>query len=91
MSFAKLAKIDNSWKWIVFSDEEEKAIREKHRVSCNKIFAECMDDAKGFVDTSNTLLLTEVAIALFSKRGDAIYSALQKEIDQAIFDLIHKK
>ncbi len=84
---SKLAKVNGSWKWIVFSDEEEKEIRDKHRVQTSTIFAACMKDAEAFVDKEDTLSLVEVAAALFSKRADAIYSALQKEVDQAICNM----
>ena len=84
---SKLAKVNGSWKWIVFSDEEEKEIRDKHRVQTSAIFASCMKDAEAFVDKEDTLSLVGIASALFSKRADAIYSALQKEVDQAICNM----
>lgn len=86
MSLSKLAKLNGNWSWIVFSDEEEKAIRDKHRNRCNTIFAECLEDAKDLVP-DNVSIVIETACTLFSKRADAIFSALQSEIDKAICNM----
>lgn len=91
MSFSKLAKLNGDWKWIVFSDEEEEAIRSKHRAHCNKIFAECLKDAEVFADKDAPLDLTGVVSTLFSKRADAIFSFMQREIDQAICEMQREK
>jgi len=93
MSFSKLAKINGNWKWIVFSEQEEEVIRARHRASCLRIYSECLEDAKKISNEKGILSLSviEIASALFSKRADAIYSALQKEIDQAICDMQREK
>jgi len=91
MSFSKLVKLNGSWKWIVFSDEEEAEMRSKHRSHCSKVFAECLKDAAVFVDTEKSLDLTDAAAALFSKRADAIFSFMQREIDQAICEMQREK
>ncbi len=84
---SKLAKVNGNWKWIVFSDAEEKEIRSKHRDHCNKIFRECMEDAQNFIPEPTNPAVLEIAAALFSKRADAIFSTLQKEVDQAICNM----
>ncbi|TET75170.1 MAG: hypothetical protein E3J56_01090 [Candidatus Aminicenantes bacterium] len=91
MSFSKLAKLNGDWKWIVFSDEEEEAIRSKHRSHCNKIFSECMKDAEAFLDPADIQAKIDIAAVLFSKRADAIFSFMQREIDQAICEMQRSK
>ena len=78
---SKLAKINNDWKWITLSDEEEEEIRKKHRIECNEIFKECLHDAKIMLGTESDLPAIDIASALFERRSDAIFSVLQRELD----------
>ncbi len=89
----KLCKVNNEWKWIVFSEKEESDIREKHRVNSVEIYKQCLEDAKGIVGGDAPLLthLLEVASTLFSKRCDAVYSVLQTALDDAIHDVQSKQ
>ncbi len=85
----KLCKLNGAWQWIVFSDDEEREMRKAHRVHCNTTFSECMEDAKIILNepTIISLNVIEVASALFSKRADAVYSALQKEVDKVVCEM----
>ncbi len=84
---SKLANIKGVWKTVVISDEEEKELRKKHRNDCAELFKECLADAKIILGTSADLPAIDVASALFERRSDAIYSILQKELDNFIYKL----
>lgn len=84
---SKLANIKGAWKTIVISDEEEKEIRRKHRNACAELYKECLKDAKVILGTNSDLPTIEVASALFERRSDAIFSILQRELDNFIFKL----
>jgi len=51
------------------TDEEEAQVREEHREHCKKIMQECLNDWRPD---------KEVAVAVFKKRADKIFTRLQK-------------
>jgi len=83
----KICNIRGEWKTVFISDEEEKEIRLKHRDDCNELFKECLKDAKVILGTNTDLPAIEVASALFERRSDAIFSILQRELDNFIYKL----
>ncbi len=95
---SKLAKLNGSFKWLVFDDEEEQAIRDRHREKSIRIMKECILDASRLVSEIGldqgiviTQIVRESAASLFNKRCDAIYSEIQNEIDNYIAKEASKK
>ena len=92
----KLCKINNEWKWVVFSEQEEKEIRDKHMEKSSQFFNKCLQEAvkiyaaspirSSSVEDINPSTLG-IASALFNKNCDAIYSVLQSALDEAIHDI----
>ncbi len=62
-----------NWEEIVLSNEEEKEIENKARIENNKLFAECVEDAKTLFQEKNLKEyqtdIINTAISLFEKRA----------------------
>ena len=84
--FAKNVRINGQYKWIIISDEEEKELKEKHAIDCINLFRVCLSDAASFgteVVISNISDQIKIALALFDKRCETIFSFMMKEVDEA--------
>jgi hypothetical protein len=80
--FCKTINNGNGWQTVKLSEEEEAKIRALHDVESIRIFRACMEDAQYLSDNPERCL--RIALALFDKRCDKVYTWIQKMLDEKI-------
>lgn len=78
--FCKTVNKGNGWQTVTLSEEEEDNIRALHDVESIRIFRVCMEDAQYLTDNPERRL--RVALALFDKRCDKIFTWMQRALDE---------
>ena len=77
--FCKAVNNGKGWETVTLSEEEEAKIRTLHDVESIRILRTCMEDAQYLSDNPERCL--RLALALFDKRCDKVYTWIQKALD----------
>lgn len=77
--FCKAFNNGKGWQTIRLSEEEEAKIRALHDVETIRILRTCMEDAQFLSENPERRL--QIALALFDKRCDKIFTWMQKALD----------
>ena len=74
-------KDSGEWGTVSLHDEEEECLRQEHRERLKVIMMECLIDSKIAGFNGNI----EVALALFEKRADHIFSVMNHKMTEKVF------
>jgi len=77
--FCKTFNNGIGWKTVNLSEEEEDKIRTLHDIETIRIFRACLEDAQHLSDSPERCF--RIAIALFHKRCDKIFTWIQRALD----------
>jgi hypothetical protein len=74
-------KDSGEWGTVSLDDKEEEGLRQEHRERLKEIMMECLVDSKIAGFNGNI----EVALALFEKRADHIFSVMNYKMTEKVF------
>jgi hypothetical protein len=80
--FCKAVNNGKGWQTVKLSEEEEAKIRTLHDVESIRILRTCMEDAQYLSDNPERCL--QIALALFDKRCDKIFTSIQEALAQKV-------
>ena len=78
--FCKTVNNGNGWQTVRLTEEEEAKIRALHDLETIRIFRACIEDAQYLTDNPERRL--RIALALFYKRCDKVFTWIQKAPDE---------